>query len=181
MISLGETVKRGVLEIKPLEIVETRVRLVHTILGGDDERRDEGEQALALKLLIRNASDDVELYPLDESLVRDHERALPDSFIESEDGERVYLYSLAPQSEWSIEGQDFRMLKPGESYEIELVTTPKALEKLKRPGVWRFRIRTDLEKTELMAVRFQPTNIRLAPPEEPFETPNQEGKEEAKE
>ena len=57
---------------------------------------------------------------------RTEPRGLPQSFIETGTGDRVFTYPLAVESEWSIAGQTFEALRPGESREMELVSTKGA-------------------------------------------------------
>ena len=90
------------------------------------ERRKAGKEALKLRLRLRNVSDDAAFFPLDEAFVRERERGGSDSFIERRQGFPIDMYPLAVASEWSIVGQEFRKLKPGESYETVLVSAPDA-------------------------------------------------------
>src|SRR5690349_21142887 len=73
-------------------------------------------------------SQDATFAPLDESLVREHDRGLPDSLIETGTHDQIDIYPLAEHSEWAIRGQSFRELPPGEALETDLVSAPEALE-----------------------------------------------------
>ena len=90
-----------------------RVRLRRNSSTGS-RQKDGGEGALTLRLRLRNASTDAVFAPLDEAFLRDRATGRPDSFIETRRGDAIALFPLAVESEWSIVGQQFRDLKPGE-------------------------------------------------------------------
>ena len=84
-----------------------------------------------LTLRLKNVSPDVVLAPLDEAFVRDRINADPDSFIEAgPTGATIAMFPLAVESEWSIVGQSFRELQPGEAFEFIVVSAPDAAGKL---------------------------------------------------
>ena len=58
------------------------------------------------------------------------------------------MFPLAVESEWSIVGQEFRELKPGESYETVVVSAPDALDHVAPEMTWRLRLRTDINQTD---------------------------------
>ncbi len=152
MAKLGQPLKIGALEITPLEMVRENIRLKRTTITGKAEEKDGGNGALSLKIRVRNTSKDVVFAPLDEAFIRDRDNSVPDSFVELDSGERVYLYPLPVESEWSVVGQDFPELKPGEVKETCVVTVAEF------PGssgdqTWHLKLRTGLESTEMIGVK----------------------------
>jgi hypothetical protein len=159
---LGQSLTVGALEFTPLEVRVGRVELEHRGLDGSYEMRDGGDGALFLRVRFRNLSRDEVFAPLDEAFVREPDRGLPDSFLESPSGERIYLYPLPLASEWSIVEQDFRAIRPGETFDTVLVSDERALSRVVGPMTWRLRLRTgaDAGRTELVGVRIDRGQIR---------------------
>lgn len=161
-IELGRTLKIGSLEFTPIELVETSVKLWREGIDGSNEERAGGESALALKVRVRNISPDLIFAPLDEAFVRDRDHALPDGYLENDRGERIYLYPLAVQSEWSIEGENFRDLKPGETMESNIYTVEFGAAQFQSPTTWRIRLRTGIDRTEIVGVVVRPSDLKPA-------------------
>jgi hypothetical protein len=157
---LGQTVRLGSLEVTPLEITTGTVSLVREINRA--EKRQGGEGALLLKLRLKNVSSDSILVPLDEAFLRERGRGIRDSFVETGPIAQIDMFPLAVVSEWSIVGQEFRELRPGESYETEVVSAPDAIAHLVPEMTWRIRLRTDVNQTETLGVRFREKDIRKA-------------------
>ena len=149
---LGRPLRIGSLEVTPIEVARTDVKLRRTALSGKEERKDGGAGAMALRLRLRNTSGDVVFAPLDPSFVRDRDDGLSDSFVELDGGERVYLYPLPVDSEWSIVGQTFPELKPGETKEARVVTAAD-FPSTAAGMTWRLQLRTGLKETTTIGVR----------------------------
>lgn len=162
LFKLNEKRQIGSLEITPLSINETSVRQIHEGIDGEVDYRDGGNAALALRIRLKNASSDQVFAPLSPEYLRDRDRSLPDSFIETETGGRIYLFPLAVQSEWSIVGQEFRALKPGESFETMIVTAPDSIAKITSGAIWRLRLRVEKERTVVAGIRFGPGEVKRA-------------------
>ena len=69
----------------------------------------------------------------------------------------------AVESEWSIVGQQFRDLKAGESFETVIVSAPDSLSHKAPEMTWRIRLRTDLNHTDDLGVRFSEADIKPGP------------------
>src|SRR5262249_24868181 len=151
----GQTVRLGQVEATPVAITRGRVGLERNFARR--ERRWGGDGALILRLRLRNVSNDTILSPLDEAFVRDRVGADPDSFIETaeEAGPVIPMFPLAVESEWSIVGQEFRELRPGEAFETVAVSAPGAAGRLAPEMTWRVRLRTDINHTDDLGVRFR--------------------------
>jgi hypothetical protein len=155
---LGQAVRLGALEVTPLEITSGPVTLMREI--NKAEARQAGEGALFLKLRLKNVATDSILVPLDEAFLRERGRGIRDSFIETGPTAQIDMFPLAVVSEWSIVGQEFRELRPDESYETLVVTAPDALAHLAPEMTWRIRLRTDINQTETLGVRFRKEDVR---------------------
>ena len=148
------------LEITPLELREGPVELERTL--AERKTRQGGKHALKLKIRFRNASQSAIFAPLDEGFIRERLRADPESFIESASGESIIaMFPLAVDSEWSITGQEFRELRPSESFESLIVSEPKAMDKLAPEMVWRIHLRTGIDQLGDFGLTFRPADIKL--------------------
>ncbi len=155
--TLGKPVMIGSLEVTPLDVARTDVRLRRSALSGEGEVKDGGSGAMALRLRLRNTSSDAVFAPLDEAFIRDRDDGLSDSFVELDGGGRVYLYPLPVDSEWSIAGQDFPDLKPGESKETRVVTAAD-FPPTSSGMTWRLKLRTGLEDSAVVGVKVPGTD-----------------------
>jgi hypothetical protein len=159
LTTLGRPVRMGVIEVTPVSVTSGSVVLERTIARHEIKRGGLG--ALKLRLRIRNFSSDTLLAPLDEAFLRDREHAEADSFIEtSRDGPPIGMYPLAVESEWSIDGQEFRDLKPGQELNTVIVSEPGAAGKMSPEMTWRVRLRTDINHTDDLGVRFRKVDVR---------------------
>ena len=148
----------GILEVTPLEVVSGKVNLKHRFRAGAGQAG--GTNALKLKLRLRNVSDETIFAPLDEAFLRERESGDVDSFIASGQGGRIGLFPLAVESEWSIVGQDFRELGPGETMQALIVSEADTLGRTEEEMTWRLRLRTEIDQTDVLEVRFSDRDIR---------------------
>ena len=155
--TLGKPLRMGLLEATPLGISLGKVRLQRSF--DPAQGRDGGDNALRLKLRLENVSTDAIFFPLDEAFLRENERRQLDSSIETSDGLQIEMFPLAVASEWSIVGQEFRELKPGQSYETEVVSAPDVQGHVTPEMTWRLRLRTGINQTDTMGVRFREDQI----------------------
>ncbi len=159
--TLGKSIRVGNLEVTPLDVRRGRVSLSR--LNAPDEARDGEADTLQLRLRLRNLSDTIRFSPLDESYIRDRDRGAPDSFVKLGDTERIYLYPLAAESEWSIVGQAFPTLNPGEVAETMVVSSGNVGEVGQASILWRIRLRVGFDESETVGVRFEPGQITAMP------------------
>lgn len=159
-VALGDSLRVEALEITPLNISSGMVELHRSRVDGRTERRSGGTGTLQLRLRLRNVSEDVIFAPLDEAFIREPDRRLPETFVEDASGTRVYAYRLPVSSEWSIAGQEFSTLRPGEEIETIVVSDTDAESRLNGPLTWRLRLRTAPESTAALGVTFDATEIR---------------------
>jgi len=171
IVTLGQTIVIDSLEVTPLKILAGPVVLRREI--NKPEARRGGIDALMLKLRLKNLSSDSILVPLDEAFIRERARGIRDSFIEAGPSQQIDMFPLAIVSEWAIAGQEFRELKPGESYETAVVSAPKALDHVAPEMTWRLRLRTDINQTGTVGIRFHDEDIRRMSPRETPDLPEE--------
>ncbi len=159
LVELGKTIRVGQIEATPLALASGPVELERNFT--QRETKAGGANALKLKLRLRNVSRDLVLAPFDEAFVRERVNADPDTFIEpAKEGETIAMFALAVESEWSIVGQSFRELKPGETLDTIVVSAPDTASKLAPAMTWRIRLRTDLNHTDDLGVRFRVEDVK---------------------
>jgi hypothetical protein len=159
LTTLGQPLRLGDLELIPLGVRADEVTLRRLPLDARPESRKGGVNALFLKILLRNHSRDAVFAPLDQEFVRERDRGYPDSCIETGRDDRITIYPLARESEWTIAGQKFGELRPGGALETVVVSQPDALERTTRDMTWRLKLRTGVAATEVVGVRFGDQDI----------------------
>jgi hypothetical protein len=157
LTSVGNAIRIGDVEITPLTIQLAPVDLVHRIDAA--EFHHEESKSLVLRFRMTNLSNVHTLKPLARSLVRDDVSSLDRSFVASPDGSSIGLYSLAVESEWLIFGQEFPVLKPGESAETLVASEPVNEDRLPWSMTWRLRLRIGPYRTDMLGVRFTRDSI----------------------
>jgi hypothetical protein len=155
--ALGKPLVVGSLEVTPLDVSRAAVTLRRASLSGEGEEKDGGTGAMALRLRLRNTSSDLVFAPLDEAFVRDRDDGVSESFVELDGGRRVYLYPLPVDSEWSIAGQSFPDLKPGESKETRVITEAD-FPSTSSETTWRLKLRTGLKDSAVVGVKVPGTD-----------------------
>lgn len=156
--TLGAPLLVGDLEITPIEVRFQDVNLFRVVDPKGAKRR-KVEDCLVLTLRLTNRSSDHRLTPLELASVRDSADSAGSSFIESATGERIGMFELAMESEWSIELQSFPSVKPGQSEDVILVSEPITDRKLASPLVWRITIQAAAGGSEEIGVRFDRQEI----------------------
>jgi hypothetical protein len=157
---IGVPVRLGDLEVTPLAIEATPVELVRTI---DLDRRRREDRCLVLRLRLANRSNDRAFTPLDRSLVRERDFRAYDPFIVGSRGETIRLFPLAIDSEWSIVGQDFPTLQPGETAETLIAAETGGADRLAEEMTWRVRLRIGVYRSDMLGVRFTRADVRHSP------------------
>jgi len=155
VVAMGKPLRVGSLEVTPIEVRRQDVSLQRTNLEGKIQRRDGGKGAFVLNLRLRNTSADTVFAPLDQAFVRERSTGVVDTFIEAADGGKIYPYPLAVESEWSIAGQDFAELRPGESRVVAVASVPDAPVDDRGTLTWRVRLRTGIDRTDVIGVPWQ--------------------------
>jgi hypothetical protein len=164
LVGLGETVRLGLISVTPVSVSSGAVTLVRNF--GDHEKRSGGKGALKLRLRLKNLSEDSVIAPLDVALLRPRPGGDAETVIETgnEDEPYISMYSLALESEWSIQEEEFRDLEPGSGYETTIVSAPGATAKTSPAMTWRVRLQTDSGHFEDLGVRFRASEIKNPKP-----------------
>jgi hypothetical protein len=154
---LGKTLRLGDLELTPLSIAHRSVYLYR--LGGATGEERESQDSLVMTLRLTNRSETGALAPLDRSFIRDSGTAEDQSYLELTDDRRIPMFRLAAESEWSIQNQEFPVLKPGETSETIVVSEPVPPARLAGRLTWRLKLRTRTYQTDVAGVRFSAGDV----------------------
>ena len=100
------------------------------------------------------------LPPLDRILVRERELRSFDPYIETSEGRSIRLFPLALDSEWSLLGQGFPVLKPGGSAQTFIAAEPGSANLLADEMTWRLRLRIGVYRSDMMGVKFTKAEVR---------------------
>ena len=152
--AMGKSLRLGDLEITPVEVKRLDVVLRRSGSFAGSGQKAGGKGALSLRLRLKNHSKDAVFAPLDQAYLRERGPEIVDTFVETAQGDRVYPFPLAVDSEWSIVGQDFAEMKPGESRTVAVVTAPDAPPDSSGPFTWRVRFRTGINRTDVVGLRW---------------------------
>jgi hypothetical protein len=155
--TLGHPVRLGDLEVTPLELASSPLELVRSIEPAKSKR--EASPSLLLRLKLRNVSASQDFSPVERRFVREQGAAVDRSLIVTNSGKPIYMYPLAIDSEWSIVGEEFRSLKPGESMETVIASEPGGDSRLVDDAIWRVRVRVGLYRTDVLGVRFEKGDV----------------------
>jgi hypothetical protein len=155
--SLGKTLRIGDLEVTPVGVVVAPLNLVRSIKPS--KRRREESPSLVLRLKLRNISTDHTFAPLERAFVREQTSALDRSSVRTLDDQCIKLFPLALESEWSIVGQEFPVLEPGNSVETLIGTEPGAADRLTGEATWRVRLRIGPYRSDVIGVRFDKNDV----------------------
>jgi hypothetical protein len=155
--TLNQSVQIGDLQVKPLSVEAGYVDLVRTI---DSRSRRREKDCLILRLELKNLSKDHTIQPLDRNLVRERELRAFDPYIATSDGRDIRLFPLAMDSEWSIRGQDFPTLRPGQSARTFIASEPGSAIDLPDEMTWRIRIRIGVYRSDMLGVKFTRADVR---------------------
>jgi hypothetical protein len=155
--SLGKPIRLGDLQVTPLSVEARPVELVRTI---DSEARRREADCLVLHLGLVNLSKDQTFPPLDRILVRERELRSFDPYIATSEGRSIRLFPLALDSEWSLRGQEFPVLKPGGSARTFIAAEPGSANEMAPEMTWRLRLRIGVYRSDMMGVNFTRAEVR---------------------
>ena len=154
MVALGKSIQVDSLLIQPLAIERGNLTLQRVNMAGKTERRDGGRRSILLRLRLQNQSSDEVFAPVDPAFVRGRADDVFLTFLETDDGKKVYPNPLAVDSEWAVVGESFADLRPGELREVVFASEPNAPTDVERAaGIWRVKLRTGLESTTVIGVK----------------------------
>jgi hypothetical protein len=140
----------------PLGVERHALDLFRSIAPEDS--RQSRKPSLLLRIRLKNISADHTFLPLELSSVRECPGIRNETFLESERG-KIGMYPLALESEWSLAGQEFPRLGPGESVETFLATAAVPEDTLGEVLIWYARLRVTPHQTDVVGVRFTQSEI----------------------
>jgi hypothetical protein len=155
--TMGKTLRLGDLEVTPMALEALPLELVGTV---DPDRRRHESNCLILRLRLVNHSRDRSFTPVDRVVVRDRDLRVFDPYITTSEGKRIRLFPLAFDSEWSILGQSFPVLRPGESAETFIAAEPDSASHLSDDMTWRVRLWTGVYRCDLFGVKISRSDVR---------------------
>jgi hypothetical protein len=154
---MGEPLRLGDLEVTPMAVEAVSLELVGTV---DPDRRRRESNCLILRLRLVNHSRDRSFTPVDRFVVRDRDLRAFDPYITTSEGKHIRLFPLALDSEWSILGQSFPVLRPGESAETFIAAEPGSASHLADEMTWRVRLWTGVYRSDLLGVKISKSEVR---------------------
>lgn len=157
LVRLGQTIQIGEVEVTPLSVITTHLTLVRSIEPTKD-RQLKGS-SFVLRLRLANISKDQTIAPLERAMLRAPNSPLDRSYLQTPEGRTISLYPLAADSEWSILGEEFPELKPGESVETIIASEPAAENQSAGEMTWRVRVRIGSYRTDMLGVRFTKDDV----------------------
>ena len=154
LLKLGQVRDFGSLQVEPKAISRQDLKLERVNLVGKTERRDGPKRAVVLTMRIQNRSPDLVFAPVDPAFVRGRSDNVFETLLELDDGRKIYPNPLAIASEWTVVGETFADLRPGESRDVIFATDANAPVNAERQaGTWRIKLRTGLDTTTEFGVR----------------------------
>lgn len=177
VLKLGESRRYGSLVVTPQRVTRGPVEFVFDDPTAKQTREPEGP-VLKLHLRFENVSTEQEFVPLDKKLVFTKEAVKKtygvlkaNNFVcnvadRARRSAHVLTFELAPEGNWQLKDQNLdRELKPGESMETFIATTPEGIESLAGDLVWRVHFRKGYNPrsyrgvTNLIEVLFKSSDI----------------------
>jgi len=154
--ALGKTLVVDDLELTPLMVLHKSVRLTRDL--GEDRLVRDYDHCLVLTVRVKNLSEGRAIRPLEAGDLVNGEAFAIESM---PPGARLGLFTLGPESEWSIDEQEFPKIAPGESGDLRLISEPVAASRLAGALNWRLRLRTSASRPDGtdLAVRLNRTEI----------------------
>src|SRR5262249_9571680 len=144
---LGRTIRLGDLDVTPISVEARAVELVRTI---EPRARRRQADCLVLRLNLVNRSKEQTFSPIDLNLVRERDLRSFDPYLATSEGKKMRLFPLAMDSEWSISGQEFPMLDPGQAAETFVVAEPGSASHLADEMRWRVRLRIGVYRIDML-------------------------------
>jgi hypothetical protein len=157
IVALGATLRIGDLQVRPLSVALARVELAGSI--DPSKYRAEESESLVLRLQLTNLSKGQSFAPLELAYIREQSSHLDRCLITSSGTATIGVYPLAVDSEWSIVGQEARVLERGETLETIIASEPGVTDRLAREMTWRIRMRIGRFRTDLVGVRFHEAEV----------------------
>jgi hypothetical protein len=156
-IPLGQTRIVGDLEITPVDIMLATIYLDH--VPGSAPPRWGGDQTIELKLRITNRSKSAKITPLARASFRTPDHGDPKSLIENGTDHPLTNFPLPVASEWTVSGETFAELAPGDSAEFLVHSEPDAKSSVTDQMLWRFPVQCGIDRVEWIGVSFRRADL----------------------
>jgi hypothetical protein len=153
IVTLGSALRVGDLQIRPLSVALQRVELVGSIDAS--KYRAEESESLVLRMQLTNLSKSQRFAPLELAYIREQSSPLDRCLITTPGSRTIGAFALDVFSEWSIVGQEARVLERGETLETIIASEPGASEQMKSDMTWRVRLRIGPFRTDVVGIRFK--------------------------
>lgn len=154
---IGTPIRIGDLQVTPLSVVLTRVELAGAI--DPSKYRIDDSESLVMRLQLTNLSKTHRLNPLELAYIRDQASPLDRCLITTSRGATIATFPLAADSEWSIVGQETRVLECGETLETIIASEPGVSRRIAPEMTWRVRLRIGPFRTDVVGIRFRDSDV----------------------
>jgi len=181
VLRLGESRRFGNILVEPIKV--TRGPLNFVYFSNEEAAPTAPPEATAatlqLWLRVKNKSDDQTIAPLDRLMLYDNRVRNEDNYEDyrgntfvcraadkRKGGDLFYVYDLNTSDSWDLRGQKLEPLKPGESRETYIPSSPDGIDKLKGNLVWRVHLRKGYSPakhgvTTLIEINFHSDEIQV--------------------
>ncbi|MCA8988089.1 MAG: hypothetical protein KDA78_10630 [Planctomycetaceae bacterium] len=179
-LKIGQSKRYGNLKVTPIAVEKASLKFVH-YSGSATQNRKPVPDVLKLRLRFENVSTDQTFAPLDRTLVLKRivdtqnpawlrsNQFLSTSSHKGEQEHTLLLYDLEEFGDWNFADMpELPMLKPGESIELYLPSSPDWKDRLSGNVVWRVQFRKGYNPesrrgvTTLIEVQFNLDDINAA-------------------
>jgi len=157
LITFGSTLRIGDLQVRPLSVALARVELAGAIDAS--KYHAEASESLVLRVQLTNLSKSQPFAPLELAYVREQSSPLDRCLITTPSGTTIGTFPLAVDSEWTIVGQETRVLERGETLETIIASEPGASDRMAAEMTWRVRVRVGPFRTDVVGIRFQDKDV----------------------
>lgn len=155
--ALGASLRIGDLQVTPLSIALVRVELVGSI--DPSKYRVEESESLVLRIQLTNLSKTQSFAPLELAYLREQSSPLDRCLIMTPRGATIGAFPLAVDSEWSVVGQESRVLERGETLETIIASEPGAADRIASEMIWRVRLRIGPFRSDVVGIRFRDNEV----------------------
>jgi hypothetical protein len=161
LTTLGSALRIGDLQVRPMSVALARIELVGAL--DQSKYRAEESESLVLRVQLTNFSKTQPFAPLELAYIREQSSPLDRCLITTTSSTTIGAFPLDVFSEWSIVGQESRVLKRGETLETIIASEPGASDRMSSEMIWRIRLRTGPFRTDVIGVRFKDSDVERDP------------------
>jgi hypothetical protein len=156
--AIGASLRIGDLQVRPMSVALARVELVGSI--DRSKYRIEDSESLVLRIQLTNLSKTQSFAPLELAYLREQGSPLDRCLITTPRGATIGAFPLDVESEWSVVGQESRVLGRGETSETIIASEPKAADRIASEMIWRVRLRIGRFRSDVVGIRFRDNEVQ---------------------